>query len=95
MSCTQGPWYVNSNNPHYLPYIFADDGRLVGSVSALGNTKDALADAYLIAAAPDLLGACKKAMCFLTILTPKTQAEVLQEIIDDLIAAIAKAEGKI
>ena len=51
---TKGPWEVDNGNKHRCDHIVAKDGNYI-AVIYTGN----IADAQLIAAAPDLLQACQ------------------------------------
>lgn len=50
------------------------------------------ANAHLIAAAPDLLAACKKALAYFDVVAARSPIEL--EIEEQLAAAIAKAKGE-
>lgn len=84
---TPGPWRLE---PSWLetdnPYVVADNGKIFPYVEFVADV--ALeADARLIAAAPDLLAACEKAMIECCDLIG-TEAGIALE------AAIAKAKGE-
>ena len=55
-----------------------------------------IGDAYLIAAAPDLLEACKEAETCILLTTPRSRSEsqMHDKALNRLRAAIAKAEGE-
>jgi hypothetical protein len=54
---TKGPWYIDRQSPHSPICIKPHPGRIVCDVD--GTDDEAEANAHLIAAAPDLLDACK------------------------------------
>ncbi len=103
---TKGPWATKpmtstyqipihrKRTPGHLPFWIAsvDAGKI-------GGTEEATANARLIAAAPDLLEACKVALVVLSELEPevaldKIKAAIIKaEGIEHIIAAITKAEA--
>lgn len=58
---TPGPWGLDSNPRHVVRYESANEGRIVDIAIALGSfdSDEADANAHLIAAAPELLVACR------------------------------------
>ena len=100
MKSTPGPWNtgtVLSNETRYTQPIFTDKGRCLGEVYGNINhswTDEHRANARLIAAAPDLLEACKYAQTNLEF--PEGEApngSRFISAIERLQQAIAKAEG--
>jgi hypothetical protein len=97
---TPGPWKVGARscewNSPASPYLHVDGDRgpLVAKVrmrqdmDTLGG-EECLANARLIAAAPDLLAACKMIASFAVSWEPLTPGDI--RVVTD---AIAKAEGR-
>ena len=84
MRHTNGEWIVNRHTTMNLPYKY--------TVSNYQETdEEAEANAKLIAAAPDLLGACGKAFNYLDIRNLGDTADTLEKILRQ---AINKAKGK-
>jgi hypothetical protein len=98
---TPGPWQWRQNHPRavYMYEVEAVDGKST-RIACIGDCypdeRDAAmieqqqANARLIAAAPELLEACKRAIAFLSLgpdYNPQNVAEVLWSAID-------KAEGR-
>jgi len=95
MSHTKGPWKV---------YFTKDGGKIIGIGDAEGagvtdphfglwsSGEEQEANARLIAAAPDLLEACKAALSVIKANFPTEQSEFMA--LEKLDAAIAKAEGE-
>jgi len=108
MNHTPGPWLTGNritpiNHPGHVEYdVWSKDTYegtgwhpKVGTV-LLYHTKQAEADARLIAAAPDLLAACRAALEYVTeqnerLDGPMSMPTPLEEQLD---AAIAAAEGR-
>lgn len=92
---TPGPWFPVWND-HYWEISLADDrhGPTIGSVWAreTGVPASSVADARLIAAAPDLLAALKRAENLIAAAFGN-HAES-SPTLEDIRAAIAKAEGR-
>lgn len=86
MSHTPGPWVVDSNGN----YIDSATGIPVARLSATAQLDD---NARLIAAAPDLLEACKAAVAVLG-KEYYDQPFEWRPVYPKLKAAIAKAEGQ-
>lgn len=82
---TAGPWIVTDGQSRGARHIFVDavDGTYVASC----HGKNAEAYAHLIAAAPDLLAALKAAKDFIG------NGYQPPELVDQMFAAISKAEG--
>jgi hypothetical protein len=76
---TPGPWWVG---PHYKSDVESSEGRITECRPM--QTPRAIANAHLIAAAPELLAALKKAVTALDYEGFGT---------DDFRAVVAKAEG--
>jgi hypothetical protein len=93
---TPGPWHIDRIAAGPSLYVIASDGEDVARVR--GGGKDSRPNAHLIAAAPDLLTACKEAR--------EVSAHMMRFIADNvptdamlrfgvrLQDAIAKAEGR-
>ena len=94
MSFTPGPWHRNVDEEGHNPDICVTDrrGDILCDIGG-GLLETRLANARLIAAAPDLLAACKEAAHrmrhHLVVASPWGN-----EVVEELEAAIAKAEGK-
>lgn len=90
---TPGPWYiVNSLNPNHSFEIFGADGYHVARFEKDGIETE-LANARLIAAAPELLEACKEMVRHLE----ETDFDVCgtpDSLMNKWKAAIAKATGE-
>jgi hypothetical protein len=103
MSHTPGPWkilYVNTPQKHY-PLLHIDSSNGINGIIATVYSDDE-PNARLIAAAPDLLDACRKlaneASGFLALSDMDrhgmTNSRILRQRIDEARDAIAKAEGE-
>lgn len=100
---TPGPWAVADYNIHQVIAVHDGpdiDGRHQHTIC---NTSDEYskarfdeqsANARLIAAAPDLLAACRAALATHSCETSEPGLPTLQEVESVLLAAIAKAEGR-
>jgi hypothetical protein len=71
--------------------VESDDADLLITIEGGDNQK---ADAYLIAAAPDLLEACENEVIELANLAMMVDPRYTQELMSAVYAAIAKAKGK-
>ena len=95
---TSGPWKAEDIAGQIHIGTDADDDQFIfgqqiaDMVQSIGrgrkDVRRIVADAHLIAAAPDLLAACKQAVKLAG--TPHRRAQMIR----DLKAAIAKAEGR-
>ena len=85
----KGPVYPNGLKPDLNAYVGMPDGRTV-TVQNIEGEK-AVADARLIAASPDLLSACRKALDYLGRIDEGSEG---CELRGSLRAAIAKVEGR-
>ena len=94
---TEGPWQVGKLPPNGDKYIVAEDGEYIAAIAEFDDEGDfshylchdeekARANAQVIAAAPELLGACKYALGLLS----KVDIEIETTKIHK---AINKAEG--
>jgi hypothetical protein len=93
---TPGPWIVRqfpvSRAVYVMDSIPDTDGRVVANLIAAPNTNPAWeANAYLIAAAPELLEACRELIAWDD---ANRSLDFPQKIIDLARAAIDKAEGR-
>lgn len=107
---TPGPWHYDSwkyINPgtgaidRTVPVVVTAKFRIAEMASDEGNDNpytiplsEAEANARLIAAAPDLLEACKQIKAAYAHLTPYEHGEEAEKALDAIDAAIAKAEGR-
>ncbi|MNT50659.1 hypothetical protein D3C86_1063590 [compost metagenome] len=93
---TPGPWKIDFGHPRGNPCGISakNDGRLVTrfGVFARPSTPEALANARLIAAAPDLLAAADAAMLFYDAIGDDHRPGECK-VLDDLARAIAMATG--
>jgi hypothetical protein len=90
---TPGPWVVHHDADCKEIEITAEDGRIIAFM--FGNQPQDIADAHLIAAAPDLLDAAEAALArvnYLAIVIGKK--DVFLALQNKLRAAIAKARGE-
>jgi hypothetical protein len=88
---TPGPWEYESQDPHALGKITSDDGTLVAEVHGdWDDDHSTEANARLIAAAPDLLAACKLAVERLEVCSYQGDED---SFVEEIAAAIARAEG--
>lgn len=97
---TQGPWTINTQADYPNPRIDGPNGRAVGHaiqrdphpVTGQGITPaEALANARLMAAGPELLGAAIDAERAIDILLVSHHANKADAALESLRAAIAKA----
>lgn len=88
---TPGPWRQNLylGGAYAIDHI-APNGDILARVAVVDGLMESKANALLIAAAPDLLEACKK-----LITGWQSDTDTLQVAIDAARAAIAKAEGEV
>lgn len=87
---TPGPWAVEIDRGGASTLVSYDTGPESGAICKLyGSGEEKQANARLIAAAPELLEACKHTLTSLVDLHPKMRASISK-----LVAAIAKAEGR-
>ena len=99
-SCTPGPWTTDIDKlgvfvvagAHADPANPDDDGPNDGEPIAICKGPDAIGNAFLVAAAPDLLAACKAALSLLENWASGKLAKLPAG--GTLRAAIAKAEGR-
>lgn len=91
---TPGPWTVNPIRPVQVA-TDADTPQLVATAVADGDPYTAIADARLIAAAPELLEALHQLIVVigLTAIKYKSDLDTVQEAVDEARAVIAKATG--
>lgn len=90
MSHTKGPWHVTAYRYGVYHGSQEDYRSMIASVTP-ANSEEGMANAHLIAAAPDLLAACKLALdCIPHCNGPGRDMTA----VETCILAIAKAEGK-
>jgi len=100
---TSGPWTCAEQNDWDGANIIDKYGRIVADCQGCDipgahgevGTDEAKANAYLLAAAPDLLDALKTCLSELNQLAFLANDKLAKGAIKEGIAAIAKAEGKI
>jgi hypothetical protein len=80
---------ITSFTDHWI--VESDDADLLVAIEGGDNQK---ADAYLIAAAPDLLEVCENEVIELANLAMMVDPIYTQELMAGVYAAIAKAKGK-
>lgn len=85
---TPGPWHVGIRDGY--PDIFDKDGHWLASIPWDAELIDVQSNARLIAAAPELLEALQEVL-----VTGACLQERHPTTIDRVVAAIAKAEGKV
>ena len=92
---TPGPWKVLADTRTGAVDVWSG-ARFVCTVGVPGASGDESIepDAALIAAAPDLLAACKAALSLVELLTYDPTDRQTLRINDQIEAAIAKAEGR-
>ena len=98
---TEGPWKVTVSEGRQVE-IAANDGLKIAGMYYTGHPENIRADASLIAAAPELLEACKMALPLLQVYRERVikgeiKGNLLQgdyEPVRVLEAAIAAAEGR-
>jgi hypothetical protein len=87
---TPGPWTAKELHANYSGFVVLAENRPRKGYMARVDDKSGVfseADARLIAAAPELLAACKRALAAIRTAIPGEP--------DYLISVIAKAEGKL
>ena len=97
---TPGPWEIHKDLGEPVPqYIYGADTTYVCAIKRVGrqpNSPDVIdtfnANARLIAAAPDMLEACKE--CLECMLKWDIKKNVISGLSLQLLATIVKAEGK-
>jgi hypothetical protein len=82
---TPGPWHYDGQ-----AYIFGPKTEMIAMIRGTGEGLPEDANARLLAAAPDLLAACKMAVNDYTYSNHELWTSTCQVLLD----AIAKAEGK-
>ena len=92
---TEGPWFVVGKAGYEALEIWTKARRVAKSLYHGGSEDDeADANAYLIAAAPDLLAALEKAMDVIERLGGERGIGRMGAALDAIDAALAKAEGE-
>lgn len=107
MNHTNGPWHID-DRANFVA-TGGDGKRICYCYSAHSDKSDeeAAANARLIAAAPELLSACQKAVCELNEIRARdgvpythqgwkasVDEDYFSSVVDECFAAIDKAEGK-
>ena len=87
---TQVGWRTDRSRP---TFILNSEGHIVASVNHKDKTLPMEANRALIAAAPDLLEACKTALALLEVRMESGAGSFDFDARDQLRAALAKAEG--
>jgi hypothetical protein len=93
MSHTPGPWWVEDSD-HPMGEgreVYDGFGR---TASVYGDSPTAEANARLIAAAPEMLAALIEAYTAITYMMSNDDCGGASSALDQVIAAIAKAEGR-
>lgn len=94
---TPGPWHVNKGPRNALPHIRSATGLYVMDAAPRGSnamsTTRQMADAVLIAAAPELLEALRNSLSLLEIHCGNSD-DIANVVMDKARAAIAKATGE-
>ncbi len=94
---TPAPWHIGVRQPDSAAFIYGADGAEVADCDRLTNFPDVnLANANLIAAAPELLEELYRALPFVedALKDPAFKRGVVAMRVKKIRAAIAKAEGK-
>lgn len=90
---TPGPWRIGGTEKRV---IFADNGDVVARIACYGEQSETpeaeKANARLIAAAPELLGALRS--CVMVMERDLSGLQLIQPELKEARAAIAKAEGQ-
>jgi hypothetical protein len=89
---TPGPWITKPETAYVDSQVWAD-GLLIAEVNGKGLEETA-SNARLIAAAPELLAACERALIAIEALPPRL-GEDRYEPLMQLTAAIQKARGEL
>lgn len=94
MKHTPGPWHFHANSEDYTEYDIEPHGW-GRYIEIKDRTNEGLANARLIAAAPDLLGACKVAHdAILGVCQAGWGPGQIESYLKELNKAINKAEGR-
>lgn len=58
---TPGPWHIGETNPNFGPKVYDAQGNFISDVASARSDRigNDIANAHLIAAAPELLEACE------------------------------------
>ena len=102
---TSGPWFAGRAHfglsGDYTPLVRAGDTarvlclmNLSGAYNGYAGKEQAEADARLMAASPDMLPALRKAESFIAGFEGDELQEGIDEMLSEIRAAIAKAEGQ-
>lgn len=79
---TKGPWLLEQRSNTWRLLV---DGKTLATIQ--GDTPEGNANAHLMRASPELLNACRRA------LREIEEGETTVGLVEDLVIAIAKAEG--
>lgn len=104
MKHTPGKWETDKGRLCYCIFardkngnrvaLATSDDNIIGGAGSSIRMPEKLANARLIAAAPELLEACKEALRVLKYYSSFIPGDVFSQIKNNLEQAIAKAEGK-
>ena len=92
---TPGPWEVSPVLPGYYEWVRNSDGHLVADCASILPSEECVANASLIAAAPDMYKALEVALHTLNELPAQTIIGcVAPQVFEQLMDALAKARGE-
>ena len=94
MKHTPGPWNYQEESDAYTHIVRDSDGKYVCGCSQ-HTSGDAEANARLIAAAPELLAACKLIAAYVANGDADCRSNTFMAALQQGNAAIAKAEGRV
>jgi hypothetical protein len=95
---TPGPWKVTKSSERKTLCVVNDDTWICGELQALNGTaideRECLANARLIAAAPEMYEALEQAEACMSIVEPRSDKAEYLRILGVIRAVIGKAEGR-
>lgn len=91
MNHTPGPWYAQAQGGYIN--VRASIAVPIAEIWMRGNKPQQVADANLIAAAPNLLDACTQAEAAMSIVEPRADKGEYLRILGVLRSAVARAKG--
>ena len=99
MSHTQGPWIYDNSEDNYVGNVIRHNGVLIARMlhCSTSTCMEHNANAHLIAAAPDLLSACKIAYLSLKEIISTRSIEAVEagfKACEIIAESVAKAEGR-